>query len=516
MARTFFRQDTQIRQSDVFDDTLASGSLLESASSSIESDLNALRSQAKRALFADAAGDWFADVPTTNGKKRGLQGLNADLDDLEEQKVMCRVSVLTDIVVPAGQNFKILGVTASEAPTQVAAVAGTQDGAVVAKSALSGVPYEAHELIEIAGANAITPKNMCVVVDGATGQVAQSAGRDIFGLLQYESTGTDGLSFNDTSAGRRAKISFVRLNATRDDLEACPVVDIATRTIRYAYTRRLRFDDLPEECWLHGHSFVDHSTQVDVTRQRAYTNQGTTPVDVTTNSFLDLEAASIKWAIRDNNEAELLSVIEGSAGGTSEIHVRQDVDIFNVDAIVNDFANGIRVGTAVQELRIGSTAGVIESTGANDLRFLAAAEMFLDDGNQTGSTWAQNLGVKLSETTAEWSDFETEFGEVSLLRALVLAKTTGGGGGSSRGTKTYTAIVGTINENTNVSIGVDMSAGSFLTDYDVFFNGQLLRPGVDLNADHDYYPGTSLAAGQIRFEFKLKVGDTICVVPYTP
>ena len=41
----------------------------------------------------------------------------------------------------------------------------------------------------------------------------------------------------------------------------------------------------------------------------------------------------------------------------------------------------------------------------------------------------------------------------------------------------------------------DMSGGTFLTDYDVFVNGQLQRPGADASANNDYYPGTSLANG---------------------
>ncbi len=83
MARTFLRQDTQVKNSDVYDDTLAAGPSLESGAADIEHDLNALRSQVKRLLWDDAAGNWHDDVATSDGKKRGVNELNADLATLE-------------------------------------------------------------------------------------------------------------------------------------------------------------------------------------------------------------------------------------------------------------------------------------------------------------------------------------------------------------------------------------------------------------------------------------------------
>lgn len=519
MARTFIRQDTQVRNSDAYDDTLSAGITLESGAADIERDLNAARSQLKRAIWADSAGKWYDDIPTVNGKKRAIAALNTDLDDIEEKKTLCRVEILTDITVPALQNYKVLSVAGSETPTQVAAVALTQDGAVVAQSALSGAGFAAHELTELAGPNAISPKNLLVIRSAVTGQKIQSSNRDVFGLLQYESTGVDGAAFNDTSAGNRAKISFVRLNAALDDLEACPTADIAGLVVNYSYTRRIRFDSLPEECWLGNASFVDQAASVDVTRQRAYDNQSTTAVNLTNNATLDLKGAGRTWVIRDDAGANLLRLVEGSGAGTSEVQLGTDVDVFNIDAVVNDFANGLRVATAGQRINIGETAGLIESTGANDLRILGAGVLYLDDGNQTGSTWAQTAGIKLSTSTAEWDTFETNYGEVSLLNALNQAKNA-----FTRGSKVYANVTATTNADTDIG-GVagganldtqlpNMSGGSFLTDYDVFLNGALLRPGANSGANNDYYPGTSLTNGQLKFEFKLKINDVLCVVPF--
>lgn len=59
----------------------------------------------------------------------------------------------------------------------------------------------------------------------------------------------------------------------------------------------------------------------------------------------------------------------------------------------------------------------------------------------------------------------------------------------------------------------DMSANNFLNDYDLYLNGVMLRPGSDVAASCDYYPGTSLAAGQLKFKFNLSVNEVLCLVP---
>jgi hypothetical protein len=59
----------------------------------------------------------------------------------------------------------------------------------------------------------------------------------------------------------------------------------------------------------------------------------------------------------------------------------------------------------------------------------------------------------------------------------------------------------------------DMSANNFLNDYDLYLNGVMLRPGGNVAASCDYYPGTSLAAGQLKFKFNLNVNEVLCLVP---
>lgn len=521
MARTFLRQDTQIRNSDLYDDTVAAGVTLETGVTTIEGDLNTLRSQVKRAIWDDAAGNWYDDIPTINGKKRAIRDLNFDLDELESQKLLCREALLTDITVTAAQNWQILSAAGSETPPAVAAVLLTTDGAVVAQSALDDVAFDVHELIEVAGATAIYPKNLMIVRNAVDGQVIQSSGRDVFALLQYEGTGADGAAFDDVVPGARAKLSFVRQNAGLNDLEAVPVADIEGKTINYAWVSRYQLDNVPEDCFLGQSTFVDASSNAGVTRQLAYDNQGTTAVELSTNATLDLNSAGITWIIRDLVNANLLRILEGSTGGTSEIQFGTDVDVFNNDAIINNFRSGIQAATNGVEIDVGTTViastGTIETTGTNDLRLLGARELFLDDGNQTGSTWAQTNGIKLSDTTAEWDAYEATFGgEVSLLYGINAAY-------NRRKPKVYANVTVTTVADTDVSLAdanldvalPDMSGGSFLTDYDVFLNGELLRPGANAAANNDYYPGTALTpAAQLKFEFTAKINDVICVVPY--
>ena len=63
MARTFIRQDTQIRKSDLYDDTIApTVASYETNPVNIEDDLNSLRSQVQNIINRNGAGfpagDW--------------------------------------------------------------------------------------------------------------------------------------------------------------------------------------------------------------------------------------------------------------------------------------------------------------------------------------------------------------------------------------------------------------------------------------------------------------------------
>jgi len=506
-TRTFLRQDTQIRQSDVYDDARAAGSTMESAPANIEDDLNNLRSQLKRVFFADAAGDWFSDVPTVNTKKRGLSQLSADLDDVEEKPVLFRTQILTDISIPAGQNFVVLSVAGAEAPTEAAAVSAGQEGAVVA--VLGTGALGAHALDEVAGANPLGPKNLLVIRDATTGQPIQSSGKDVFGLLQAEDGVLDGDAFDDTS--KRVQISFVRENAGGSDLEAVPATDIGGKSINYAYVRRIRFDAIPEEAFLSG-SFVDATAVVDVTLDNAIANQpgaASQGRDIDWNIVDGFELAFTA----DSGARDLLRLAPTAGGDTVELNL-DTLDINNVNPV--DLAEGLTVDSAGTPINVGVTAGQIDSGagltvrsgGAGDLRLIAAAGLLLEDVNKAGSTFAGPL--QLSASAQQWSDYESEYGEVSLLEAIIRAKT-------DRAHDKAVAVVTTnIPADTNVTGAgaspnldaqlLDYSGKAFVGEVNIYLNGTLLRAGADALADHDVYPGDNPATGDLKFEFNLKGG----------
>lgn len=640
MARTFIRQDTQIRKSDLYDDTITpSLANYETNPVNIEDDLNTLRSQVQNFLNRNGAGfpagNWYDDLtaPVTfeNGTQRGINTQNQQLHDLERKRVLVNSYHLVDVVVPAsafatgtltstanladgdtvtigaqtytmknpfvdaannidasvsqaqtmenlrraingngvaGVNYGTgtpvnTNVTAVDSPTTVvvtAIVAGTAANLVATTETSANASWGAAtltggagdvsvltlgqlpsnttaaigavttlgtvaafntnfgtiSLAEVAGSTAISPKNLGTVVDGLTRDPILSSGRTIYALFQTESN-TDGSTMTGTTPNR-AQLSFVRINAAGDDLEVVPASDIGGKTINYSSVTRKALEDLTEQDFLKG-AEIDVPSAATVTRQVSYDNQGTTAVELTTNATLDLNSAGIFWQIRDLVDAVLFRITEGSTGGTTTLQIGTDVDTFDVNSIINDFNTGIRAATGSTRIDVGVNAGVVETTGANDLRVLGAGELYLDDGNQTGSTWAQTNGIKLSDTTAEWNDYETAFGEVSLLRGIYLAYTN-----AARNDKVYANVTSTTKANNDVG-GVgggtnldaqlpDMSTGDFLTDYDVFLNGNLLRPGANSGANNDYYPGTSLVNGQLRFEFTVKTNDVICVIPY--
>lgn len=634
MSRTFVRQETQINNSDLYDDQLTFGSTLETAPVSIEGDLNGLRSQVNRIIHTTTSGnDWFANLTG-----RGVNALNTDLTDLENKRILCRAQLLTDIptdsqaqglitaiagsllvdgetfvlndgtnpavtfefddnasvsqtstlravnftsgdtvaqvrdaIIAAingapvltidasiysatqvfllnstagtsgnqtnsetvtdagfvitnmtggatGQNWKLLNVIGGQTPTQVAALLSTTNGAVVVSSAFSGGSFNVHELLEVAGPNAISPKNLVVIRDAVTGQTMQSDARDIFGLLQYESTGLDGGTFDDVSLSSRVKISFVRLNAGYDDLEACPVADIQGKLINYSYVFRTNLDIVNEECFLSNATFTDLTALVDVTLDRAIDNQSG-PATQTQN---------IEWRIDDTNElrfqdstgtANIIKVAPSVSGDDVEFNVRNFTVINTTNAT---FDNGLIADNGGTPIQIGSTAGLIETTSTNDLRILGAGELYLDDGNQAGSTWAQTNGIKLSDSTAEWDNFELAFGEVSLLSAIYSANA---GAGRNKGVAVVTTNVSADTNVTGVGGGANLDATlpaylavNFVANIDVYLNGVLMRNGANAGSNHDVYPGDTPANGDIKFEFPLKGAgahpDVITLIRY--
>lgn len=430
-------------------------------------------------------------------------------------------NVVTAVTV--GSTVQGMILKAAELPSQTTAAIGsvTTLGTVCAHATTFGT-FSSTDVVS--GSTALSPKNMCPLVDGDTRDPILVSGKRVYALFQSESN-TDGSTLSGTTPNR-AQLSFVVINDAGDGIE---LVSLPSSTeFNYASIERIRLEDLNEQDFLKG-STVDVPASATVTRQVGYDNQGTTPVDLTTNATLDLEGAGLIWSIRDDTEAALLRIIEGSAGGTSEVEISAATDYFDVDAVDNDFLNGIKVdtGAAGTTINIGVTANQIDSGGAltvasggsGDMTLDAAGEIIFDDGNKAGSTFSGSL--KLTETATEWSNYETQFGEVSIFNALVQASQKAA---RVKGYAVLTADVlanNDVSKTTNNNLDVDLPDYSrvgldFVTDVDVYLNGELLRNGADASANHDVYPGTTPANGMLKFEFDLKgtgsKPDQLCMI----
>lgn len=430
-------------------------------------------------------------------------------------------NVISALAVGSTTDVHIL--TAAQLPSQTTAAIGsvTTLGTVAATATTFGTGG----LDIVSGSTAVSPKNLMPLVDADTHlDPILIGGKQVFGLFQTESA-TDGSTMTGTTPNR-AQVSFVVRNAAGDDLElvSLPI----TQGFDFATRERVRLEDLTEQDFLKGVT-IEFPAATTVTRQVAYDNQGTTPVEVTTNSYLDL-ATGLEWDIRDNLNAILFKVLEGSAGGTSTIQVAGDTDVFDINAVVNDFLNGASfdTGAAGTTINVGVTANQIDSGGAlkvasggaGNLNLAAAAELNLTDGYRAGSTWSLADGLALADSSAEWSAFETAFGEVSLMNAIVQAKS------AAYRRRVFAVCTVTVPAGNDVSgpsndnnIDTDLgslAAGTFTEDYDLYLNGQYLRPGANASANHDFYPGTSLANGQLAFEFVIRIGDQLCLIDRTP
>ena len=373
-------------------------------------------------------------------------------------------------------------------------------------------------LAEVSGSTAIAPKNMVEIVDADTRDpILDSSGRRIWGLFQSESN-TDGSTLTGTTPNR-AQITFVVVNDEGNDLETVDGDDMSGQDYNYASVERTYLLNLNEQDFLRG-AITDVPSGATVTRQVAYDNQGVTPVNVTTHSYLDLEGAGLVWQIRDDAEAVLFEVIEGSSGGTSQVNIRSDVDEFDVDAAVNDFLQGVTMDSGGTAIDIGvTTAGAVTSAGtlqlvstSADLDLVAGALLTFTDQYQAGSGYTTDL--VLSDSSQEWDDFETAFGEVSILDAIVQAYDADQRHRAVAEVTTNIAA-NTLIEGANGPGSANISADlldyrnvTFVDDVEIFINGQLMRNGVDAAANNDVYPSATATPDQqygcFYAEFALK------------
>jgi hypothetical protein len=526
MARTFVDQPTQVFHSDTYNDQFSTGVNLVSSSTSLEDDLNALRTQVRQALWAQVPGNWYDMVSGTANISfaRGVQGLNASLTTVEQQRFIYDVQSLAYVVIPSGSNWVSLSVSGSTAPSGLAAVGlgavtGSFTGSICAT--LPGQPGVAHSLNLISGTSALTPRNMVAVRDAYTHLAFSDAvhgNHEVYGLLQIESGALDAQPFSDTAPGR-TQISFVVEYPSGTWIPA-DVTAIGGKIVNYQYRARTNYLGLPEDAYTNT-VFVDVTPLAsgfaqlsDITLQEAINNQGNTTVNE--NGFatkIDLAGGGLgSWQFvsgATNLFQILASTNTINVGGTN----------FNVNSTnPASFLQGIKVDTAGTEIDIGVHLGMIQTPSGSNLILSGGAQLDFSDWFGPLSTYPGGM-VPLATSSAEWSTFFSDFGAASILGAFNQLFITAGASASgtlvrARASAGVTPAAG-VTPGTNVTFPTNLDAAllnytgrDFVADLNIYLNGILLLPGNSTN-QNDVYPGTSAATGDLKFPMKIRSGSII-------
>lgn len=157
------------------------------------------------------------------------------------------------------------------------------------------------------------------------------------------------------------------------------------------------------------------------------------------------------------------------------------------------------------------TGGDLYMSASADLRLQAGGEVKFVDGNRPLS-WSDAEGIKLSNSAAEWANFEATFGsEVSLLAALV----GGGSGGKFKAEIASTSAFVTSSAMADVAGGANFfSKWSSIVEpkiakVDVFVNGQLMVSGTEIGSPSGVMDYAVASNGDITFSFDLVADDIV-------
>lgn len=505
MGATTLQQKEEIDQSQTYDDTLSRASA-EGSATNVEDDLNYIRSNIQDMLGTT---NWYDAVP------ENLTAVAARAK-LEDKMVLADSQLLTDIVIGGSDNFVVLVLADSDTPTQVIALNASTEGAICAQ--LSGA-VGSNDLAEEAGVNAINPKNLVKVVDGATKDPILSSGKEIMGLLQVSSTASDNTAFDDST--NKGQLSFVRVNTAGNDLEACPAADIQGKTINYLYRFRSDLQAMNEQ-YFAGGNFSDQVAAVDVTLNNAIDNQAGAAT----------QAQSIDLRITDTYEFQF----SDSAGlGIATVKAASGGDSFEVGdgsnaAIFKGFGSGEFVGTlkahsGTQVINIGVTTGRIDSTSieiestSGNIDLDSAGELNFADSRQTSAlplTDASNSSLSGSPASlfaainaaaasaagSSLSDRKDANTNTSVAANALMEYDSGGGNVTAALCDFWDTDIATTKTN-------------FTDNVMIWINGLYRRPGADASANNDVYPSTIEAEaneGAFYSEKALKSGANILML----
>jgi hypothetical protein len=488
---------TRIRQDQIW----SRGSSIDDTLTPADHDANAVDLSDSIDYLASQLADITGKVAWETAPDLSLATINGKTF-LDDKYALRRFMILTSISVTAAQNWEVLSQASGETPSRNIATGPTTEGAVCVE--LGATLFDSHQLAEVAGENALNPKNLLIIFDAATGDPIQSSGRQVYGLLQVEDGATDGAAFDDTN--NQAQISFVRPNATYDDLEACPVADIAGKDIKYGYADRETLDGWTEQDFLYDRALVDlASAAVSITLDTAYDGGSVVAVDDTN---VDWRLTDTKhFYISDSTGAvRILDVHAEAAGDEIDIAASGGINVSTGDLTMPSSKatiNGVEVGGAAG--RVATLSGDLDLRGADDITFVTTREstpLPLDDAT-AGAISGLEGGPHASISAA--IKYAIEHGIDFSIGVTVLAanygrdvNVPGGAGGLD------------ISAGNGHSIDMNTPSG---VDTLIFLNGRLQYGGSAAN-NNDVYVGDTPTAGDIKFDHPPGVfsGDVIIAV----
>jgi hypothetical protein len=195
------------------------------------------------------------------------------------------------------------------------------------------------------------------------------------------------------------------------------------------------------------------------------------------------------------------------AGTADQVLVADDADGSITLSLPQSIATGSSPSFAdlslSGELAFGS-AGSLSFSGDDLIISGTVGELYFADENAVPGGWSNALGIKLSDSAAEWTNFESAFGEVSLLAAIYQA-----GSATNAVNKYVKAILApgvAADAATAIGGGLDFAVvGDMAKKVDVFLNGQMMVSG----SSSDYTVG---GTDNVTFKFALEAGDVVAVV----
>ena len=340
-------------------------------------------------------------------------------------------------------------------------------------------------LTEVAGDNTLSPDNVCMVVDADLGDPITSGERKVYALLQAESTATNNTAPDDST--NQLQLTFVRPNATFDDLELVPAADVGGKEIIYSYPDREYMHLWSQSDFRRDMQLVDLSASaISVTLDSAYNGGSQVGVDNTNVEWRLTDDKFFRVTDSDGSD-KILEVAAAAAGDELSVNAPGGITLVgDVDgSTYNATWNGVEVGGAAGQ--VATASGDLTLAGADDILFTTVRETALPiDDATAGAISALDGGPHASVAAA--IKYAIEHGKVTFGVSVLSsnyardANIPGGAGG--------------LNIASPHSIDMNTPSG---VDTIIIWNGQV-KLGGNGTTNNDVYAGTSPEDGDIKVD----------------